>query len=76
MNSREDSWRTVAFKLAARLKNFDYCDNGHTDWREGITDGCPCCHDRAAYAAFAAKAYGTHVPEDYNGPTVNLRDIR
>lgn len=74
----EPSWRAIAVRLAARLENNDFCDNGHASIDEGVKDGCPNCDDRAAMREYRKKArtQPRTQPRRPVGRAVSIHEIR
>lgn len=69
----EPSWRTVAYMLADRLENNDFCHD-HSAIEDGLAEGCPFCQDREAMRVFRSKS-GTR-PTDIEGTLVPVHEIR
>lgn len=70
----EPSWRAIADRLAGRMENHDFCDNGHTSIDEGMEEGCPCCDDRDAMREYRKKARTQ--PRRPVGRALPIREIR
>jgi hypothetical protein len=69
----EPSWRAIAYLLAGRLENNEFCDD-HTLIETGLAVGCPFCRDREAMRVFRAKS-GERRPV-VQGDLIPVHEIR